>query len=274
MLDVSSTPLVSVIVPVWNAEKYILATLESIRNQDFRDIEVLIVDDCSTDISPEIISKFCAKDSRFRYLRSPSNFGGPAGPRNIGLDAAKGEFVAFCDADDLWVAHKLSIQLAAIRETGAVLVCSIVRDFAEGEALPHFPKPKGMPPIKRISHARLRIKNWIALSSVIVRKNTIDSVGRFNADRSHIAVEDYDMWIRLSRHGHKLLRLSSPLVHYRKLPTSISSSKTEMVRKALNVIESDYKALNRGRLFQVIKPIHWFLYIASSAWMRAIRREL
>lgn len=274
MLDVSSPPLVSVIVPVWNAEKYILATLESIKNQDFHNIEALIVDDCSTDLSAEIILEFCANDSRFRYLRSPSNFGGPAGPRNIGLDAAKGEFVAFCDADDIWVGHKLSLQLAAIQATGAGLVCSIVRDFAEGEALPHFPKPKETPPIKRISHARLRIKNWIALSSVIARKNAIDTVGRFNADRSHIAVEDYDMWIRLSRHGHELLRLSSPLVHYRKLPTSISSSKTEMVRKALNVIESDYKALNRGRLFQVIKPMHWFLYIASSAWMRAIRREL
>lgn len=274
MFDVSGTPLVSVIVPVWNAEKYILATLESIKNQDFHNIEVLIVDDCSTDRTPEIISAFCANDSRFRYLRSPANFGGPAGPRNIGLDAAIGEFVAFCDADDIWVAHKLSLQLAAMQETGAGLMCSTVRDFAEGEALPHFPKPKEMPPTKRISHAKLRIKNWIALSSVLVRKNVIDMAGRFNADRSHIAVEDYDMWIRLSRHGQVLLRISSPLVHYRKLPTSISSSKTEMVRKALNVIESDYKALNQGPLFRVIKPAHWFLYIASSAWMRAIRREL
>lgn len=274
MFDVSSAPLISVIVPVWNAEKYIFATLESIRNQDFRSIEVLVVDDCSTDRTPEIISDCCAKDSRFRYLRSPSNFGGPAGPRNIGLDAARGEFVAFCDADDIWVGYKLSLQLAAIQETGAGLVCSIVRDFADGETLPNFPKPNGLPPIKRISHARLRIKNWIALSSVLARKNAIDMAGRFNADRSHIAVEDYDMWMRLSRHGQELLRLSTPLVHYRKLPTSISSSKTEMVRKALNVIESDYKALNRGKLFQLIKPLHWFLYIASSAWMRAVRREL
>lgn len=274
MSNITANPKVSVIVPVWNAEKYISVTLSSIRDQDFADIEVLVVDDCSTDRSSEIIASFVNSDPRFKYLKSPSNFGGPAGPRNLGLDMAKGEFIAFCDADDIWVPHKLSVQIEALGITRAPMICSMVCDFSDENELPIFAKPISNPSFKEISRTQLRIKNWIALSSVIVRKSAINTAGRFNTDRSYIAVEDYDMWMRLSRNGNRLFRLSSPLVHYRKLPTSISADKIMMVRKALNVIGADYEARGIGRLFTMVKPIHWVLYIASSAWMRAVRREL
>lgn len=274
MLQPSSRPRVSVIVPVWNAEKYISATLHSIRSQDFNDFEVLVIDDCSTDRSPEIIAGFVKSDARFSYHKSLVNFGGPAGPRNMGLDLAKGDLVAFCDADDIWVPHKLTLQVATMDLTKAEVICSMVCDFHDDTKLPIFQAPDQAPSYNLISSTQLRVKNWIALSSVLVRKDAIDAVGRFNADRSYVAVEDYDMWVRLTRNGSKILRLSCPLVHYRKLPTSISADKLMMIRRALNVIGSDYEARGLGRLFAIIKPVHWLLYVTSSAWMRAVRREL
>ena len=108
----------------------------------------------------------------------------------------------------------------------------------------------------------------------MVRRSALKIAGPFNEAHTHIAVEDFDMWLRITGQGMTIRRVMSPLVHYRKLPTSISASKTMMVRKALNVIGEDYARRNQARLFGVIRPIHWLLYIGTSAWMRGVRRKL
>lgn len=267
-------PRVSVVVPVYNAEKYIGETLQSIGSQTFADIDVHVVDDCSTDGSAEIVQAFCAEDSRFSYHRSSSNFGGPAGPRNLGIEKSFGEYVAFCDADDVWVAHKLETQLAVAEETGADVVSAVVRDFYDGEEREPVAAPPGAVPHSEISHARLLLKNWIALSSVVARRSALASAGPFNPARTHVAVEDFDMWLRITQKGGRVVRIGVPLVHYRKLPTSISASKTMMIRKALNMIGDDYARRGKGALFKILRPAHWVLYVGTSAWMRAIRREL
>ena len=267
-------PRVSVVVPVYNAEKYIGETLQSIGSQTLGDFDVHVVDDCSTDGSAAIVQAFCAGDDRFSYHRSPSNFGGPAGPRNLGIEKSSGEYVAFCDADDLWVAHKLEIQLAVAEETGADVVSAVVRDFHDGEERELVAPPSGTVPRSEVSHARLLLKNWIALSSVVARRSALEAAGPFNAARTHIAVEDFDMWLRITQAGGRAVRVGVPLVHYRKLPTSISASKTMMIRKALNMIGDDYARRGKGALFKILRPVHWVLYVGTSAWMRAVRREL
>lgn len=267
-------PRVSVVVPVYNAEKYIAETLQSIGNQTFGDFDVHVVDDCSTDNSAAIIQTFCSTDDRFFYHRSPSNFGGPAGPRNLGIEKSSGEYVAFCDADDLWVAHKLETQLAIAEEAGADIVSAVIRDFQEGEEPEPVAAPSGPMPRSEVSHTRLLLKNWIALSSVVARRSALEAAGPFNPARSHIAVEDFDMWLRITQAGGRAVRVGVPLVHYRKLPTSISASKTMMIRKALNMIGDDYARRGKGALFKMLRPVHWALYVGTSAWMRAVRREL
>jgi len=267
-------PTVSVVVPVYNAEKYIGETLQSIGNQTFGDFDVHVVDDCSTDSSAAIIRAFCASDDRFNYYRSPSNFGGPAGPRNLGIEKSSGAYVAFCDADDVWVSHKLETQLAIAEETDADIISAVVKDFHDGEEREPIAPPTGVLPRSEISHSRLLLKNWIALSSVIARRSALAAAGPFNPARTHIAVEDFDMWLRITQKGGRAVRVGVPLVHYRKLPTSISASKTMMIRKALNMIGDDYTRRGKGVLFKVLRPIHWALYVSTSAWMRAVRREL
>jgi teichuronic acid biosynthesis glycosyltransferase TuaG len=268
------TPRISVIVPVYNAERYIEVTLDSIAAQSFTDFDVHVVDDCSTDSSPAIVKAFCARDERFHYHRSPQNFGGPAGPRNLGIDKSSGKWVAFCDSDDVWVPHKLDVQLSVAEATGSAVVCAAIRDFIDGAALPAFPEPERPARFSTISHRQLLLKNWIALSSVLVRRGALLSVGPFNPASSHVAVEDYDMWLRITEKGGEVVRVAAPLVHYRKLPTSISASKSMMIRKALNVIGEDYARRGRGKLFRWIRPIHWVLYFGTSAWMRIVRKEL
>jgi teichuronic acid biosynthesis glycosyltransferase TuaG len=270
----SGTPRVSVVVPVYNAERYIGETLASIAAQDFGGFDVHVVDDCSTDASPDIIRAFCEGDPRFVYHRVPANFGGPAGPRNLGITASTGEYVAFCDADDVWVTHKLSVQLAVADRTGADVISAVIRDFTDGDPFPEFERPSGKVPLTTISHRRLLVKNWIALSSVLVRRSALVAVGPFNTAKSHVAVEDFDMWLRITQKGDRVVRVGVPLVHYRKLPTSISARKSMMVRKAVNVIGEDYGRRGLGTIFSVVRPLHQVAYVVSSAWMRAVKREL
>lgn len=267
-------PQVSIVVPVYNAEKYIAETLTSIARQSLVDFDVHVVDDCSTDGSAKIVQQFCAQDARFYYHRSPRNFGGPAGPRNLGIDKSAGEYIAFCDADDLWAPFKLELQLAIAKESGADIVSAVVRDFNDGEEPAPFDRPQGEVLLTEIGHDRLLLKNWIALSSVVGRRASLLAAGPFNTERTHIAVEDFDMWLRITGRGGRVVRIGTPLVHYRKLPTSISASKRMMVRKALNVIGEDYRRRGKGGLFGLLRPVHWILYVGTSAWMRAVRREL
>ncbi len=267
-------PRISVVVPVYNAEKYIGETLDSIAAQSFADFDAHIVDDCSTDGSAEMIEAFCQVDPRFHYHRSPSNFGGPAGPRNLGVAASTGEFVAFCDADDVWVPHKLELQLSAAEDSGAAVVAGTIRDFDDGDPLPYFPRPEGGLPIEKIGHRQLLVKNQIAMSSALVQRTALAAVGGFNTAKSHVAVEDYDMWLRITGSGGQAVRVAVPLVHYRKLPASLSSKKLAHVSKALNMIGEDYDRRGRGGLFRIIRPLHWLLYVGTSVWTRAIRREL
>lgn len=267
-------PRVSVIVPVYNAEKYIASTLASIIAQDYENFDIHVVDDCSTDASAAVVRRYCLEDSRIQYHRTEKNCGGPAGPRNIGVAAAAGEFIAFCDSDDIWVPHKLSVQMSVAESTGAKLICGQIKDFEDETKIPIFSISNTPIRCKKISHRKLLIKNWIALSSVVVKRSVLQKIGPFNEARSHVAVEDYDMWLRITGAGESALRIDMPLVHYRKLPTSISASKTMMVRKALAIIGNDYARRNKSLLFVFLRPGHWLFYIAASAWMRYFRREL
>ena len=267
-------PRISIVIPVFNAERYIGEALSAVAAQDFRDFEVHVVDDCSSDGSASIIKDYCARDARFFYHLTSTNFGGPANPRNLGISVSIGEYVAFCDADDIWVPHKLSVQIAVADRTGAAVVSALIRDFADGDPVPNFQPPIGEVAISEISHRRLLIKNWIALSSVMVRRTVLLETGPFNAAKTHIAVEDFDMWLRITQRGGRVVRLDVPLVHYRKVSTSISANKSTMVQKALKIIGEDYSRRERKWLFRMIQPLHWLAYVGSAAWHRAVRKEL
>lgn len=104
-------PLVSVIIPCYNARNTIADTINSVLCQTYKNIEVLIIDDCSTDNSYEIINNYAACDTRIRFFKTTTPSGSPAIPRNIGLDNSHGTLIAFLDADDMWLESKLEDQI-------------------------------------------------------------------------------------------------------------------------------------------------------------------
>ena len=103
----SSSPAVSIIIPVYNAQKYLEETLQSVLAQTFQDFEIILIDDGSTDGTPEIIEKYSD-----RTICLKNDHRGPASSRNLGLEAARGSLIAFLDADDLWLPTKLEKQVA------------------------------------------------------------------------------------------------------------------------------------------------------------------
>ena len=123
MSEEFSNNTVSVIMPVYNAAKYLETSLLSIINQTYKDWELVLVDDCSTDSSPEIIAKFQSQNPNIIYHRLEQNQGA-AVARNTALNIAKGRFVAFLDSDDVWEPQKLECQMAFMIQNGAFASCT------------------------------------------------------------------------------------------------------------------------------------------------------
>jgi len=184
-------PFASVIIPTYNRAQLVGRAIRSVLNQTHQDFELIVIDDASTDITKDVIKGF--KDSRIRYIRLKSNRGAYAA-RNIGLRVAKGEFVAFLDDDDEWLAEKLETQLRLFRSNPRVKLVhvSALDIFPNGEMLPRISVFKGH------CYEKLLVQDDIITSSVIVYKECFDKVGYFEEELRLYG--DWDMWIRLSKH--------------------------------------------------------------------------
>jgi teichuronic acid biosynthesis glycosyltransferase TuaG len=269
----TSTPRVSVVVPAYNAQRYLDATLRSVLGQSERSLELIVVDDCSRDGTAEVVRAAARADARVRLLTMPANSGGPAGPRNMGIASARADWVALCDADDLWHPQKLERQLAFAEARPATLVCTSIRDFAEDE--PPFGRLAGPPAAaESISLQRILMKNCIATSSVLVRRDAVQAAGGFDTARSLVAVEDYDLWVRLLEGGSRLLRLPEPLVHYRRVAASLSASKFGMLRKVLRVLARHFERIGRRWMFPIAVPWLMTTYATYSVVLRVWRGRL
>ena len=121
--------VVSVIVPCYNCEAYLSTTLGSVLTQTHRELELIVVDDASTDGSAGLVEQFALQDPRVRLMRMPRNAGAPAAPRNLGTREARGEWIAYLDADDIWHPRKLELQLQALRDHGGDMCSTRMTDF-------------------------------------------------------------------------------------------------------------------------------------------------
>ncbi len=269
------SPKVTIVTPVYNGGPYIEATIAAIQAQTFGDFEYLVVDDCSKDNTVDLVEAMAATDPRIRLIRAPSNFGGPAGPRNMGAAEARGAWIAFCDADDLWVPDKLEQQLAMADRVDGAFYCVGIQDFPDG-ITPQVPDPiQGTPPWEQIPLTRMRVKNQVAMSGVMIARETLQSVDPFNTDRAFVAVEDYDMWFRVMEHtGKPAIRIDRPLVLYRRVAQSISAGKWKMVKKALNVQANHFDRIGRSGWFKITRPFRVLRYILVSIWVRRIQGKL
>ena len=203
--------LVSIIMPAWKAELYISDAIRSVIAQTYQNWELLVVDDCSTDGTIGVVEKFCEMDSRVILLKQSSNQG-PACARNVGIEKARGRWVAFLDSDDLWSRSKLKEQLAFHKSSGAVISFTGYSRFkADGRC----GRVINVPP--KLNYHQLLGDTCIATSTVVVDRNLS---GEFFMQET-VYYDDFVCWLDLLREGKFAAGLDQPMMKYRVLPVSI-----------------------------------------------------
>lgn len=223
-------PKVSVIIPAYNAEKFIGATLDSVIAQSFPDWEAVVVDDGSTDGTAAIVKDYAGRDSRIRYIHQEN--ASQAMARNKGIENSTGEFIAFLDADDLWLPGKLAAQLPMFDDPSIGLAYTEVGSVdVEGNPI-HQPPP----PFRRGKVLEQLIhNNFIGCSSVMLRRSCLeDHQLRFRAGRK--GVEDWDLWLRLAQRC-EFDFINKPLVRYRKYDESISQNRDLMIKSIFTTFD-------------------------------------
>ncbi|MBR6179023.1 MAG: glycosyltransferase family 2 protein [Bacteroidales bacterium] len=235
MLEEFSNNTVSVVMPVYNAAKYLETSLLSIINQTFKDWELVLVDDCSTDSSPKIISKFQSQHPNIIYHRLDQNQGA-AVARNTALNIAKGRFVAFLDSDDIWEPQKLECQMAFMLETDAFASCTASDTIDDnGNPLGKIRNVNDTIDYKFLLH-----NTMISTSTVIVDR---EKAGRFKMPLMRSG-QDYATWLMLMRPGNIFRGINQVLTHYRVSKKSLSSNKLDSLRQIYQ-IQTQFESIGR-----------------------------
>jgi glycosyltransferase involved in cell wall biosynthesis len=220
-------PRVSVVMPVRNGERFLSQAVESVRTQTLADLELIAVDDCSTDSTGRILEQSAAADPRIRVVAGTGT--GISAALNAGWHEARGDYVARLDADDVAFPERLERQvrfLDAHPDVAVVGSAAIVID-AGGRRLATTWSPTG----GRAIRSTLRRRNCMTHPSVLIRRTALEAAGGYRFDH----VEDYDLWLRLSER-HELANLSDATILYRVHPDQTSFQElTEQVRRAVAV---------------------------------------
>lgn len=221
-----TAPRASVVVPVFNQARFLPAALDSALAQTYRDREIIVVDDGSTDDTPGVAQRY---GDAVRYVRQANR--GLAGARNAGIGLARGEVVALLDSDDVWLPGFLEhmIGVADAQPQASVYFGAWRYIDADGNLLPEPPHVHVVPPAD-IYRALLRA-NFIVPSTVVMRRAAVVAAGLF--DERFRRLEDWELWVRLLRQGHTMSGSSACHLHYRVHGESLSADPTAMEQAAL-----------------------------------------
>lgn len=180
--------LVSVIMPSYNTARFIGETIQSVINQTYKELELLIVDDCSTDNTDEVVASF--SDHRIKYFKNPKN-SGAAVSRNRALREAKGEWIAFLDSDDLWMPEKLERQIKFMQDNNYYFTCT-GRDTIDEESKPVGEYSKSP---KHVGKLGMKLYCWPGSSSVMYHVPTVGLIQIADLKKNN----DYAMWLKVIR---------------------------------------------------------------------------
>lgn len=228
---------VSVIIPAYNCATYISNAIDSALSQGI-DSEIIVINDCSPDNLDEVMLKYSENESVI-YLKNKSNLG-VAETRNFGVKQAKGSYIAFLDADDIWAQDKLSKQIALI-ESGKYALCATARELIDenGASL-----GKIIPVKERITYKELLKHNSINCSSVLL-KTDVAKEFPMHSDDSH---EDYIMWLEILQKYGEACAVNEPLLKYRLSSSGKSGSKLKSAKMTFKV----YRYMGFGILKSLI----------------------
>lgn len=251
----SDGELVSVVVPAFNAERTIGETLLSVRRQTYRNLDIIVVDDGSTDRTSEIVHDQSRSDGRIRIIRQPNN--GVAAARNTGIAAARAELIATIDADDVWQPSKIARQVEALEEYGpqAKLVYAWSAFIDEtGQVVNWGARPNFYGDV----FSELCRGNFVGNgSAALIRKSVLERLGGYDSSlrgRGGQGCEDWGLFLRIAEVGHFVV-VPDHLTGYRQLQGAMSRDveqmlrSDELIRSEVLVRRPEYtKAIRSGRL--------------------------
>ncbi len=242
-MNPSDAPLVSICIPAYNAERYLAETLASVAAQTYPNWEVIVTEDGSKDGTEAIVRKFSATVSQFCiYGRHPENLGLPS-TRNSGIELARGEWVAFLDADDVWDPEHLARTVAAAQKSSADLIFTGTESFDSetGKTIERY-----IPTAEQLADLPVALytgKLSILPSSVLIKREAFNRYGLISLDFRQ--VNDTEYWLRILRKGGKIAYSGAVTLRYRKHPHAMSNRAAEILEDSARLCENyaDWSAI-------------------------------
>ena len=247
--------LVSIIMPAHNSADTISMSIESVLKQTFHNWELIVINDNSTDDTDIIIKNYAEKDSRIKYLETERSFCKPFYPRNIGIEYAKGRFIAFLDSDDIWLPTKLEHQIPLLETYNVVVVFSYY---------------------SKMNYTGI-MQNRIILSPMIVDYDCLlkgDCIGNLTGIydtqkigkvyQKNIHHEDYLMWLEILKPGGYAINTNTIEAFYRIQKNSVSCNKLKTMMWHWNILRNEIK-------LPIVKAIRYFFYYAIKGIIKFLK---
>lgn len=249
--------MVSIITPMYNSELYIKDTVKSVLDQTYSNWEWIIVDDCSTDNSLDIIKSVLNNENRIKLINLNTNHG-PAYARNIAIMAATGRYIAFLDSDDLWAKDKLRKQVEFMIHHNAAISCTSYGFIdSKGKSI-----LKNFSVLNNITYKDLLKRNYLSCDTVMIDRNVFSTVQIESAPRH----EDYIYWLKIIKEVGKVYGIDEILAYYRINGNSRSSNK-------LKGIVGIWKVYRRYERLNVIRALYFtFRYITNGVFKYYFKR--
>ncbi|MBT6049819.1 MAG: glycosyltransferase [Candidatus Scalindua sp.] len=237
----SEQPLVSVVMPTYSQAQFIGDAVKSVLDQTYANFELIIIDNYSEDNTEDIIASF--NDTRIKYEKFRNN-GIIAASRNVGISESRGKYIAFLDSDDMWKPTKIEKQIELLENDNNVfLVYSRLIVIKNGLYRKTLPKRKRL----RSGNAFIPLflsNNFIGTSSVLLRNDLKENNFLFDTDKRLIAIEDYDLWLRIAK-NKQIAYVEEPLVVYREHGCNTSRGIKSSLCRYLQLMKKNYHSVSK-----------------------------
>ncbi|MBS0185060.1 MAG: glycosyltransferase [Proteobacteria bacterium] len=272
-------PLISVIVTTFNRKEFLKKTLNSILSQTYSNLEILVIDDGSSDNTHSVVEKFSDNRLQFHTIK---HSGRPAVPRNYGIKKSKGNFIAFCDDDDIWEADKISLQIKAFQDNPSIKLCYTNSSYIdENDLVLSFPYNSSKDKITTFKDQLYQ--NKVTFSSLMIHRDVVQAGHYFDERLSLKASEDF-LFITKIVAKYPIYYLNLPLIKYRVHQNGISHNRTNIKKLVIyyfrltrcfyNLLKEDYISiikffhLSCYHFIQVNKQISYLLLQRFKTFLR------
>jgi glycosyltransferase involved in cell wall biosynthesis len=239
----SAKPLISVVMPTYNHGRYIREAIASVLAQTYENLELIIVDNHSTDETSKYVDAF--NDGRIQYVKYENN-GIIAASRNYGVLLSHGDLIAFIDSDDVWLEQKLEAQLEHISAPGVACVSTDFIPIGERQHCKKHLSFSANELFKEYSYEQVALGNPVMTSSAMINRSSFDETGGFDENPDYRFIEDWELWLRISRLGAVRV-MARPLIKYR-VATSKGRDSGNVSMRTLKIFDEHKR---RGYLDEV-----------------------